>query len=250
MESKNYTKTIFTQPMTNYRRLIAYGDSFVHGDGLRTRDHTKPFWEQHSPEAWPHLLGNKLQISNIINRGVQGASNFHSAHQMLRDVGELNINQTDLVYVLLTKPKRIPIPMGCNQPIYRSNLHYRSARAMKFLNDVNLIHTPVSTVEAWTLDAHNLISIIQNHTGCTLRIFWGWLDIRKDEFPQLYDMPVDINQKYDDTIVSLTVQLGLWDLTYKTECGHWNELGHQRVAEHIFEYEQIEKANGSEAVSR
>ena len=238
-----------SEAMTEYSRLIAYGDSFVHGDGLSTHDQTRPFWERYSPDAWPHLLGNKLQIPNIINKGIQGGSNFESAHQMLRDVTELNINPTDLVYVLLSHPARIPIPTGYAPMLYQSNIHFRNARGLKFLQDIELLVTPQHIAEAWTLDAHNLISIIQIYTGCTVRFFWGWFDIYKDKYPQLYGIPTinEICEDEDPRVVSLQTQLEIRENNHLAKCGHWNERGHQIVADKLYEYE---KANGSEAVSR
>jgi len=236
--------------MTEYNRLIAYGDSFVHGDGLRTRDQTRPnYWERHSPDSWPHLLGNKLGIPTI-NRGIPGGSNFGSAHVMLRDCTELNINPTDLVYVLLSHPGRIPIPVNNTEWIYESSVHFSSAKSAKFLQDIGLLVTPRQIAEARTLDAVNLIRMITSHTGCTLRIFWGWFDLHQVEFPKLYDIPVDINQRSEGKIHGLTSELDLASPTHKTKCGHWNERGHQRVAEHIFEYEQVRKANGSVAYEK
>jgi hypothetical protein len=234
------------EAMTESSRLIAYGDSFVHGDGLQTHDPSRRNWERHSPDSWPHLLGNKLGIPTI-NRGIPGGSNFGTAHRMLRDTTELNINQTDLVYVLLTDPNRIPIPVP-GEYIYCSNIHFRSTRALKFLRDNELLVTPRQIAEAWTTDAINLIRMISQHTRCQLILFWGWFDIYQVAFPEIYDIPVDINQRRKGKIIGLTSELGLYQRPYETECGHWNELGHQRVAEYI--YGQLQKANGSEAVSR
>lgn len=71
-------------------KIIAYGDSFVMGGGLRPGNE---IYEN----SWPQLLGKKLGIE-AINRGVGGGSNKLAINNLLEDI-EI-IKQKDVLVIL------------------------------------------------------------------------------------------------------------------------------------------------------
>lgn len=87
-----------------YKRLVAFGCSLTYGDGLDDcyDPITKLPGEHSSRYSWPEILGNKLKIEKIINRGYSGASN----KLIWKNIIDYNFNLDDLVIIMWTFPER------------------------------------------------------------------------------------------------------------------------------------------------
>lgn len=71
-------------------KLIAYGDSFVMGGGLRNDNIVYE-------NSWPQLLGKKLGI-DAINRGVGGGSNKLSINNLLEDIESIKCKDVLVIF--------------------------------------------------------------------------------------------------------------------------------------------------------
>lgn len=83
------------------KKIIAYGDSFVQGGGLDPKDPLAIH-----KDSWPFQLGEKLNVSTVINRGVGGGSNKLSIFRLIEDADFFEDNENILIIFVWTGMER------------------------------------------------------------------------------------------------------------------------------------------------
>lgn len=76
-----------------FNRLVTFGDSFTYGQDMPDNERT---WNRPSKHAWPAVVGKKLDIYDVLNVALPGASNKYIANTVL----DFEFKKHDLVLIL------------------------------------------------------------------------------------------------------------------------------------------------------
>jgi hypothetical protein len=77
------------------KRIVAYGCSFVQGTGLDPI-HVGPSVVH--LKSWPFLVGKKLKIDNVLNKGLGGGSNKYSIIKLFNDIVNEDFSDTLVIF--------------------------------------------------------------------------------------------------------------------------------------------------------
>jgi hypothetical protein len=204
------------------KTLLTIGDSFTYGDEL-----------QDTNDAWPHLLGGKLNF-NVINLGHKGSSN----DRMTRILLEQDIDSYDAVVIGWSKYDRREFadeggiydswPRGF-RTIPRFEFPWRAT-----LIDYNTIHHSVD----WMYRKYLMnIIFVQSFLEVNNKHYLMADSFSNHKSPRRYlndDLIKKINK---DKFVGWPNEsmMELSGDSPRGEIGHFLELGHQRVADKIYD---------------
>ncbi len=208
------------------KKLLTVGDSFTYGDEL-----------EDPLQAWPYILGRCIDYE-VTNQGRSGSSNTSI---LGRTINELTVNNYDLVVVGWSTPGRIEWKdetgnydiwpgFSTDRPMFKHH-PYR----LELLNFINQHHSPQYLYEQYLLQVISLQSFFQAHN-----IEYRMLNINNDNYYKqaVQDQYTQLSNLIDsDKFIGWNqagmVQMAAGELA---QFGHINVLGHQRVAEKIYEH--------------
>lgn len=95
-------------------RLVAYGCSWTEGEGadVSIEKFLSPNEKRifRNENSWSSVLANKLNIPNILNRGVSGNSNRKMFNDIIKDIENGNVTSSDFVCIMFSSSLRDYVP--------------------------------------------------------------------------------------------------------------------------------------------
>ena len=96
------------------KRIVSYGDSWTSGDGFdieleKTITDTQELLDLQKEHSWTKTFGNNLGITNVLNKGKSGFSNYGIFREIIKDVENGFIGKDDFVTIMWSSPLRDPV---------------------------------------------------------------------------------------------------------------------------------------------
>lgn len=207
-------------------KILAAGDSFTFGEGLENKN-----------KAFPYLLGEKFK-AEVINTGHGGYSN----QSIMREIVDNFDNTIDLVIVGFASPGRIEMSDEFGIFNIWPGRNYNDKIKNLYRNQFNSLISICHNNEWLFSNFYRTALMLESFLLYRGKPFLFYcLDNFYDYYFKNYP---NITDKYKSKFLSTNSQLifnynesiVMWQKNNKLPCNHPNEVGHQLIAERIYEH--------------
>lgn len=208
------------------KRLLTIGCSFTYGAELDNRENT----------AWPYVLGKNLDFE-VINKGQGGASNDY----MFRTAIESTVDDRyDLIVLQWSEPSRMEVWHDDRPISVTAHSNWRNIGELSWMQDYyRYSYNDLFRYRTWYVHVLALQeyfkSINQNYLFCNLAGLQGFYEDSDGYYESLKHLWDKVDEK---NYVGWPID-GF--LEFQGDCakgpgGHPLELGHERIANKIYEH--------------